>query len=73
MISPILSKLYRSILEKKISIWLESHKKRAEGQVGFKGYNSIVDHLITLRIITEECDNNKTNLLCCFIDFKKIF
>jgi hypothetical protein len=32
MISPILAKLYGSILEKKISIWLESHGKRAKGQ-----------------------------------------
>jgi hypothetical protein len=26
-----------------------------------------------LRIIAEECCNNKTNLLCCFIDFRKYF
>jgi len=31
MISPILSKLYGSILEKNISIWLENHRKRAKG------------------------------------------
>jgi hypothetical protein len=55
MISPILSKLYGSILEKKISIWLESHGKRAKGQASFRGYHSTVDHLITLRIIAEEC------------------
>jgi hypothetical protein len=30
MISPILSRLYGSILEKKIAIRLESHKKRAK-------------------------------------------
>jgi hypothetical protein len=34
MISPILAKLYGIILEKKISIWLESHGKRAKGQPG---------------------------------------
>jgi hypothetical protein len=32
-----------------------------------------MDHLVTLRIIAEECHNNKTNLLCCFIDFRKYF
>jgi hypothetical protein len=48
-------------------------QKRAKGQVSFRGYHSIVDHLITLRIIVEECHNNKTNLLCCFIDFRKSF
>jgi hypothetical protein len=30
MISPILVKLYGIILEKKISLWLESHGKRAK-------------------------------------------
>jgi hypothetical protein len=34
MISSILAKLYGIILEKKISIWLESHGKRDKGQVG---------------------------------------
>jgi hypothetical protein len=32
-----------------------------------------VDHLVTLRIIAEECHNNKTNLLCCSVDFRKAF
>jgi hypothetical protein len=48
MISPILAKLYRSILEKKIDTWLESHGKIARGQVGFKGHHSTVDHLLHL-------------------------
>jgi hypothetical protein len=51
MISLILSKLYGSILEKKISIWLESHGKRAKGQDGFIGYHLTMDHFITFRII----------------------
>jgi hypothetical protein len=73
MISPILAKLYGIILEKKISLWLESHRKRAKGQARFRRYHSTMDHLVTLRIIVEECHNNKTNLLCCFIDFRKSF
>jgi hypothetical protein len=32
LISPILAKLYISILEKKNSIWLESHGERDKGQ-----------------------------------------
>ena len=30
-----------------------------------------MDHLITLRIIAEECRNNKSNLFCCFVEFRK--
>jgi hypothetical protein len=73
MISPILAKLYGSILEKKISIWLERHIKRVKGHAGFRGYHSTMDLLVILRIIAEECCNNKINLLCCFIDFRKHF
>ena len=32
-----------------------------------------MDHLVTLRIIAEECRNNKSNLFCCFVDFRKAF
>ena len=32
-----------------------------------------MDHLVTLRIIMEECRNDKSNLFCCFVDFRKDF
>ena len=32
-----------------------------------------MDHLLTLRIIVEECRNNKPNIFCCFVDFRKAF
>jgi hypothetical protein len=40
---------------------------------GFIIYHSTLDHLVTFRIITEECRNDKTDLICCFIDFRKYF
>jgi hypothetical protein len=73
MISPILSKLYGIILDKNISLWLESHGKRDKGQARFRIYISIVDHIVTVRIIAEEFCNTKTNLFCCFVDFRKSF
>jgi hypothetical protein len=60
-------------LEKKISLWLESHNKIAKGQTGFRRYHSTVDHLVIFRIIVEEFCNTKTNLFCCFVDFRKAF
>ena len=64
IISPLLAKLYGIILEKKISNWLESEGKRAKGQAGFRRKHSTTDHLVTLRIIVEECRNDKFNLFC---------
>jgi hypothetical protein len=73
MISLILAKLYGIILEKKISLWLESHSKRPKGQAGFMIYHSTVDHLVTFNIIVEQFRNTKTNLFSCFVDFRKDF
>jgi hypothetical protein len=73
VINPILSKIYGIILEKKISLWLESHSKRDKCQAGFRRYHSTVDHLVTFRIIVKEFHNIKTNLFCCFVDFRKVF
>jgi hypothetical protein len=73
MISRILAKLYGIILEKKISLWLESYGNRAKGQVGFRRYHSTLDHIVTFRIIAEELHNTKTNFFCCFVDFRKAF
>jgi hypothetical protein len=73
IISPILAKLYGIILEKKIILWLESHGKRDKFQVGLRRYHSTVGHIVTFRIIAEEFCNTKTNISCCFVDFRKDF
>ena len=73
MIRPLLAKLYGIILEKKINEWLEMEGKQAKGQASFRRNHSTTDHLVTLRIIAEECRNNKSDLFCCFVDFRKSF
>ena len=73
MIIPVLENIYGIILEKKISVWIESKGNRAKGQAEFKRNHSTTYHLITLKIIAEECHNNKSNLFCCFVDFRKDF
>ena len=60
-------------MEKKISIWLESEGNRAKGQAGFRRQHSKTNHLVTLRIILEECHNYKSNLFCCFVEFREAF
>ena len=65
MIILILAKIYGIILEKKIIHWLESHSKRDKGQIGFRRYHSIVDHIVTFGIIVEEFHNTKANIFFC--------
>ena len=73
MIIPLLAKLYSIILEKTNNERIEMESKRAKGQASFRRHHSTTDHLITLRIIVEECHNNKYNLFCFFVDFRKAF
>ena len=49
------------------------HPYRAKGHASFRRYHSTVDHLVTFRIIAEEFRNTKTNIFCCFVDFRKAF
>ena len=56
-----------------MSIWLESEGKRGKSQAGFRRIHSTIDHLVMLRIIVEECRNDKSNLFYCFVDFRKAF
>ena len=58
---------------KKIGTLIEIHGKRDKGEVGIRGYHSTVDHLVTFRIIAEECCNDKNYLLYFFVDFRKSF
>ena len=55
MIIPLLAKLDGIILEKKINELLEMEGKRAKGQACFRRHHSTMYHLVTLRIIAEEC------------------
>ena len=73
MIIPLLGKLYGIILEKKISIWIESEGKRDKGQAGFRRQHSTTNHLVMLRITVEESCNDKSKLFCFFVDFRKDF
>jgi hypothetical protein len=73
MISHILVKLYKIILETNINILLESHGKIFKGEVGFRSYDSTMDRHVMLKIIMEECPNNKINLHCSLVDFRKYF
>ena len=73
MIIPFLAKLYGIILEKNINGWIEMEGKLAKGQASFRRNHSTTDHLLTLRIIAEQCRNNKSGLFCCFVYFRKYF
>ena len=73
MIIPLLDKLSGIILETNINEWIEMEGKWDKGQADFRKNHSTTYHLVTLRIIVEDCRNSKSNLFCCFVDFREAF
>ena len=73
MIGSIMTKLFGSVMEEKISAWAEANEKRALEQAGFCKVHSTIDHLITLRVLMEESRLKGKSLYCCFVDFKNAF
>ena len=74
MVNPLLSKLYGSMVEQRISGWAKKEGKRAMGQASFRPKHSTIDHCITLRFLIEKTwDKQGDEAFCCFVDFKKAF
>jgi hypothetical protein len=47
-------------------------EKELKAKARFRSYHSTMDHLVTLRIIVEECHNNKTNLYVVSLTLENI-
>ena len=45
----------------------------AKGQADFRRKHSTMDRLFMLRTIVEECRDDKSNVFCFFVDFRKSF
>lgn len=72
-ITPVVYKVYCSLLNKRITAWTDTHNIIFEGQNGFRKGRSTVDHLHTLTSIIETRKKSKLSTYCAFIDFKKAF
>ena len=69
----ILSKLYASCLESRLSSVLEQNDLRAAGQAGFRKQHRCSDQIFILNCLREQALEKKKNLYCCFVDFAKAF
>ena len=68
-----LSKLFTSILNKRIVFYCENNNIISDSQFGFRKGKSTVDALFILHTIVQNYLNEKKRLYCCFVDFKKAF
>ena len=54
-VSTVLSKLYATVLERRISGWAEEHGLRAVVQAGFRPDHRTTDNIIIMRTLIESC------------------
>ena len=69
----ICSKLYTSILNKRIQIWIENNSIIGEEQAGFRREHSTIDHIFTLMATVQKQLVRHRKLYVAFIDFRKAF
>jgi hypothetical protein len=72
-LSNCLSKLFNSILNTRLTSFLEDRKALAKEQIGFKQNHRTTDHMLILRTIMEKYKKARKQLYVCFVDFRKAF
>ena len=68
-----LGKVFTSILNNRISKYLEENRLLSEMQAGFRKQYSTIDNIFTLHALLEICKSRKLKLYCCFVDYTKAF
>ena len=71
----IVSKVFTSILNKRLYVWAESEDKISPEQAGFRRSFSTVDHIFTLISIVQNRFNSPRGgkVYACFVDYSKAF
>lgn len=71
---PHFGKHFGSMIEKKISTWVEKEEKRTKGKDDFMSNNSTINHCTTLgHLIEKVWDTQGGEVIYFFVDFKKYF
>ena len=68
-----LGKLFTSILNSRLTKFLEENDILEENQAGFREGYSTSSHIFVVHALIELMKSRKRKLFCCFIDFSKAF
>ena len=68
-----LGKLFTSVLNNRISNFLDMNHMLGEEQAGFRSAYSTIDHVFVLKCIIDFYLQKRKRLYCAFIDYKKAF
>ena len=66
-------KLFTSLLNHRLCIFLDDYGVLGEEQAGFRSGYSTADHVFVLNMLIELYSYKKKKLFCAFIDYKKAF
>lgn len=72
-LSDVISKLYSSVINKRLTEWIRINNITGEMQAGFKKGYSTIDHVFTLMAAIQKQFVNDRKLYVAFIDFEKAF
>ena len=68
-----MAKLFTSILNTRLTKYLDEHKAIGEEQLGFRENYSTTDGIFIVHFLSELLKSRGKNLMCAFIDIKKCF
>jgi hypothetical protein len=69
----ISGKIYSSILNKRMTEWVEANEILNDSQAGFRKGYSAVDHMFTLMAVVQKQLTHNQKLYAAFVDFSKAF
>ena len=73
-ISSALTKLLSTMMNTRLTVFLDENLILNKAQIGFMTNNRCPDHILTLKAtVNKYVDDQKGKLFACFIDFKKAF
>ena len=72
-LSNISSKVYASVINTRLTKWVELNNVTGEWQAGFKKGYSTIDHMFTLMASVQKQFSSNRKLYVAFIDFEKCF
>ena len=73
-VSSCLGKHFTSLLQNRLTLFLEEHDLLSPYQVGLRAGYRTSDHIFILKtLINKHVYNNNKNLFVCLVDFQKAF
>ena len=73
-VTSAIGKLFNSILNERLDLFLEKHKIINKCQLGFTKKARTSDHLFILKCILDQyCNSKDGRVFACFVDFQKAF